>query len=288
MSRPAVLRALQAARAAPAADELAAPVTTAPPPSPPVDAAPPGPSAGSTSSPAPAPPASTLPRPGATAGTLTNAAASSTTTSVTVAAEPRATSTTTTTAKKNPTTSTTRQPTTTTTAKKETATTAPPKDASRAREQSISSRGGVVTVRWSDGKVKFVVAHPKAGYEMKVWDNGPDRVVVSFYKDGRASCVMASSKDGSPTSEVVECAPSWSHVCRCGHRPGHGAGRRRADRGAPGADPVPQRPVLRARRARDLRRRVRRARPAAPGAGGRAPRAGHGGLADPAARRRGD
>jgi hypothetical protein len=216
MSRPEVLRALQAARAAPAVDELAAPVTTAPPPSPPVDAAPPGPSAGSTSSPAPAPPASTLPRPGATTETFTNAgAAPSTTTSVTVAVEPRATSTTTTTAKKNPTTSTTRKPTTTTTAKKDTTTTtAPPKDASRPREQSISSRGGVVTVRWSDGKVKFVVAHPKAGYEMKVWDNGPDRVVVSFYKDGHASWVSASYRDGSPVSQVVECSASRNHICR--------------------------------------------------------------------------
>lgn len=219
MSRPEVLRALQAARAAPAADEVAAPVTTAPPPSPPVDAAPPGPSAGSTSAPAPAPPASTLPRPGATAGTFINAAVPSTTTSVTVAAQPPGTSTTATTQKrpdsKNATTSTTRKPTTTTSVKKDATTTSgPSKDASRSREQSISSRGGVVTVRWSDGRVKFVVAHPKAGYEMKVWDNGPDRVVVSFYKDGHASWVGASYRDGSPASQVVECSASRNHICR--------------------------------------------------------------------------
>jgi hypothetical protein len=71
-----------------------------------------------------------------------------------------------------------------------------------------------VTVRWSDGKVKFVVAHPKAGYEMKVWDNGPDRVVVSFYKDGHASWVMASYRDGSPASQVVECSATRNHICR--------------------------------------------------------------------------
>jgi hypothetical protein len=137
---------------------------------------------------------------------------------VTVAAEPRATPTTATTqqgsASKISTTSTTRKPTTTTTVKKDATTTSGPSKDARSREQSISSRGGVVTVRWSDGKVKFVVAHPKAGYEMKVWDNGPDRVVVSFYKDGRASWVTASYKDGSPTSQVVECAASRNHVCR--------------------------------------------------------------------------
>ena len=71
-----------------------------------------------------------------------------------------------------------------------------------------------MTVRWSDGDVKFVAAHPKAGYEMKVWDNGPDRVVVSFYKDGRASWVFASYKDGSPASDVVECSAHRNHICR--------------------------------------------------------------------------
>src|SRR5437660_5777313 len=85
LSRPEVLRALQAARHLPdAADKVALPATPAPdtavpPPSPPTDAAPARPSAGATSSPAPAPPASTLPRPGATPGTLVDAAASTTT-----------------------------------------------------------------------------------------------------------------------------------------------------------------------------------------------------------------
>src|SRR5438105_7119648 len=82
LSRPEVLRALQAARSLPAAaDQVALPATPAPdtavpPPSPPTDADPARPSAGSTSAPAPAAPASTLPRPGATAGTFVEAAAS--------------------------------------------------------------------------------------------------------------------------------------------------------------------------------------------------------------------
>ncbi|HET9770839.1 MAG TPA: hypothetical protein VFS16_08115 [Acidimicrobiia bacterium] len=222
MSRPEVLRALQAARSVPAADEVAAPAdptpdTTAPAPSPPVDEAPVRPSAGSTSSPAPAPPASTLPRPGATAGTLVNAAAPPeppTTTTVTVApAAP--TSTTATTkppSKKRPeTTSTTRKSTTTTTERKSAA----PADTSKAGpsdrsiERTVSSQGGVVTVRWADGKVKMIVARPKAGYEMKVYDNGPDRVIVRFSSRNHTSWVAAFYRDGRPDSYVAECSGAY-------------------------------------------------------------------------------
>jgi hypothetical protein len=132
--------------------------------------------------------------------------------------EPPPTSTTATTEKsskkksgsKNSTTSTTRKPTTTTTERK----TAAPVDSSpgssdRSTERTISSQGGVVTVRWADGKVKLVVARPKAGYEMRVYDNGPDRVIVRFYAKGHASWVAAFYRDGRPDSHVAECSGAY-------------------------------------------------------------------------------
>ena len=224
MSRPEVLRALQAARSVPAADEVAAPApptpeTALPPPSPPVDAAPARPSAGSTSSPAPAPPASTLPRPGATAGTFdaaAAAAASSTTTTAPAVSDPGPTSTTATTGKaskpksesKNSTSSTTRKSTTTTTSKKTTTTTtqAPskPSGSQSADTRTISSAGGVVAVRFSNGKVELKWARPNPGYQVYVKSNGPDSVVVYFYTKTKASEVRAFYKGNAPASDVRE------------------------------------------------------------------------------------
>lgn len=239
MSRPEVLRALQAARSVPAADEAAlsevpTPDTAVPPPSPPVDAAPARPSAGSTSSPAPASPASALPRPGAAAGTLVEAAAPpapSTTTTISAAPEPPSTSTTATTEKsskkksgsKNATTSTTRK-STTTTSRKTTTTTTPPAQPSKPSGSSpqqspdtktISSAGGVVYVRYADGKVEFKMARPNPGFQYRVRNSGPDEVLVYFFKDGHISQVKAFYKGTTRSSNVVECSGTYPNMkCR--------------------------------------------------------------------------
>ena len=220
LSRPEVLRALQAARSGPPADEVAAPApppdTAVPPPSPPVDAAPARPSAESTSSPAPAPPASTVARPGATAGTLVDAAGPSTS-STTVPST--STSTTTTTSKsgdpkakpKSESTSTT----TTTVRKTTTTTSSKPSGSSQSSDtRTISSVGGVVAVKYSGGKVELKWARPNAGYQVYVKSNGPDQVVVYFYKKDRASQVRAFYKGNSPSSDVTECSGTYPNI-RC-------------------------------------------------------------------------
>ena len=232
LSRPEVLRALQAARSVPGPDESALPATpdtTAPPPSPPVDVDPARPSAGLTSSPAPTSPASTLPRPGAEAGTFVDAAAppASTTSTAPPPSEP---ATTTTTAKPDKSKSkddskskNDKKPTTTTTApKKATTTTTPPAQSSRpasspqttADTRTISSAGGVVAVRYSGGNVTLKWARPNPGYEVYVRSSGPDMVVVYFYKKGSGSQVRAYYRSNSPSSDVVNCSGSYPNI-RC-------------------------------------------------------------------------
>lgn len=229
MSRPEVLRALQAARSGPAgADEVAAPVTpppdtALPPASPPVDVPPAPPAAGSASSPAPAAPPSTLPRPAATGGSFVQAAAvpapQTSTTIVAASAPPPAppapptTATTATesakknTGSRNPTTST-KKSTTTTTARKTSTTQAKPSGSGQqsADTRTVSSAGGVVGVRFSNGKVELKWARPNPGYQVYVENNGPDSVVVYFYTKSKLSRVRAYYNGGSPVTDVWEYA----------------------------------------------------------------------------------
>lgn len=75
-------------------------------------------------------------------------------------------------------------------------------------------------MRWSDdGKVEIRSARPNAGYEMRVTSNGPDEVVVYFWKQGRVSEVRASFKNGNPYSEVNEwdCSGTYPNI-RCHQR----------------------------------------------------------------------
>ena len=235
MSRPEVLRALQAARSLPAAARAAlpdhsSPDTAVPPSSPPVDAAPARPSDGATSNPASAPPVSTLPHPGATAGTFTEAAVPSTTST----APPETSSTTTTTAPPDdskakpksdtkgdnhsdgPAGSTSSSTSTSTTPKKITTTTTPPAQSSRpgsspqpsADTRTISSAGGVVAVRYSGGKVELKWARPNAGYQVYVRSNGPDEVIVYFYTKNHVSQVAAYYNGSTPASDVQEYSTS--------------------------------------------------------------------------------
>ena len=69
-------------------------------------------------------------------------------------------------------------------------------------------------MRFSNGKVEFKMARPKAGYQYKVWRNGPDDVVVSFTRDGHTSWVWASYRNGSPSSGVIECSGRSRDECR--------------------------------------------------------------------------
>lgn len=227
LSRPEVLRALQAARSEPPAGGVALPApstpdTAVPPPSPAVDADPARPSAGSGSSSAP-PPASTLPRPG-TAETFVDAGAPASTTST---APPEPSTTTSTAApapdgeikpksdskgsNKSGRPSTSSSPATTTTSKKTTTTTTPPAPPrpsqppqQQAGTQTINSAGGVVAVRYSGGKVELKWARPNAGYQVYVRSNGPDQVIVYFYTRNRVSQVVAYYNNGTPAQAVQE------------------------------------------------------------------------------------
>jgi hypothetical protein len=61
----------------------------------------------------------------------------------------------------------------------------------------------------------MVVARPKAGYDMKIFDNGPDRVIVRFSSRGHTSWVAAFYRDGRPDSYVAECSgASRDRDCR--------------------------------------------------------------------------
>ena len=223
LTRPEVLRALQAARSLPKAATEAAlpsltPDTAVPPPSPPVDAAPARPSAGATPSPTQAPPASTLPRPGATGGTLVEAGTPSTTSPAPPPAAPTTTTTTDNSGDKS-----TPKPdskgnhsdrstsSTTTTPKKTTTTTTPPAQSSRppapqssADTRTISSAGGVVAVRYSGGKVELKWARPNPGYQVYVRSNGPDQVIVYFYTKNHVSQVVGYYNGGTPDYAVQE------------------------------------------------------------------------------------
>ncbi|HZQ78727.1 MAG TPA: hypothetical protein VFE55_15440 [Acidimicrobiia bacterium] len=222
LSRPEVLRALQAATHPGPGDEVALPAhstpdTAVPPTSPPLDAAPARPSAGSASNPAPAPPASTLPRPGATAGDLTESAAAAPSTTSTA---PPDTSTTTSTTppddgskgksdkgkgsdKPAPSPTTTApKKATTTTAAQSSKSVQPSQTTSDTR--SINSVGGVVAVRYSAGNVQLKWARPNPGYQVYVRDNGPDQVIVYFYTRNHISQVAAYYNGSTPAFDVQE------------------------------------------------------------------------------------
>jgi hypothetical protein len=69
---------------------------------------------------------------------------------------------------------------------------------------------------YDDNKVEIRSARPNAGYEMKVAKNGPDEVVVYFWKQGRVSEVRASNRNGDPSSAVNEwtCSGTYPNI-RC-------------------------------------------------------------------------
>jgi len=228
LSHPEVLRALQAARSVPGAPDgevalplTAAPGTAVPPPSPPTDAASARPSAEATSSPAQASPASSLPRPGATAGILVDPAAGAAATppSSTITdppePEPPSTSTSATTAttekksksdSKNSGNSSTTSSSTASTAKKTTTTSGPaPQTPRQAQPTTITCTGGIVTVRYSGGKVDLKAARPNSGYQVYVPEQrSPDEVVVYFYNNNTAYQVRAFYTNGSPDYKVTK------------------------------------------------------------------------------------
>jgi hypothetical protein len=62
-------------------------------------------------------------------------------------------------------------------------------------------------VTWSNGTVKGV-ARPESGYEVRFISNGPDKVEVWFWADGRASQVVALVNGDTDVTD-------W----RCSNRP---------------------------------------------------------------------
>jgi hypothetical protein len=131
-----------------------------------------------------------------------------TTASTTPAApEPRPTSTSATTATtaKSKSKGTSKSSTTTTTAKRSTTTTSGAGHSTKASPTTISCTGGVVTVRFSDGKVELKAARPNSGY--RVWvpeQNKAGEVIVYFYNDRTAFQVRAFYNDGKPDSKVTK------------------------------------------------------------------------------------
>jgi|GEM_PF-4121268 len=229
LSRPEVLRALQAATRPGPAGEVALPTQSTPDPavpptSTPVDAAPARPSAGTTSNPAPAPPASTLPRPGATAGDLDASAAAVPSTTSTA---PPDTSTTTTIpppddgkSKSNSKGKGSDHPSTTTTAPKKATTTTGSQSsksvqADQPETKSINSAGGVVSVKYSNGNVQLKWARPNPGYQVYVRDNGPDQVIVYFYARNHISQIAAYYSGPTPANDVQECSLQGKNGSSC-------------------------------------------------------------------------
>jgi hypothetical protein len=67
-----------------------------------------------------------------------------------------------------------------------------------------------VAVRFSGGKVELKWARPNAGYQVYVRTNGPDEVIVYFYKKNTVSRVRAFYNGISPSSQVSEYSGSNS------------------------------------------------------------------------------
>jgi hypothetical protein len=105
-----------------------------------------------------------------------------------------AVTTTTTTTAPPPTTTTTAPPppttTTTTTVRPPTTTTAPP-----AVVRTGNGRGGSVSVRFTARTVGLVVATPSPGFAVRVYDRGPERVIVEFRSDDHRTQVFARAGD---------------------------------------------------------------------------------------------
>ena len=70
-----------------------------------------------------------------------------------------------------------------------------------------------MVVSWrSDGTVRIDSARPEAGYQMRIWNSGPDKIVVTFVneREKRGSLVEAT-KDGPSSAKVTEyrCSGRW-------------------------------------------------------------------------------
>ena len=70
-----------------------------------------------------------------------------------------------------------------------------------------------MVVSWrSDGTVRIDSARPEAGYQMRIWNSGPDKVVVTFVneRDKRGSLVEATNA-GPSSAKVTEyrCSGRW-------------------------------------------------------------------------------
>jgi hypothetical protein len=53
------------------------------------------------------------------------------------------------------------------------------------------------------------MARPNPGYEFSVRSNGPDEVVVYFYKKGHVSQVRAFYRGNTPAVAVTECSGTY-------------------------------------------------------------------------------
>jgi hypothetical protein len=91
---------------------------------------------------------------------------------------------------------------------------APPPSTSQNSTRTISSKGGIVTVRWADGKVQIRQARPNPGWSVSVYSNGPDNVLVKFTRQGLSSWVWAGYRNGEATSAVMECSSPSSNDCK--------------------------------------------------------------------------
>jgi hypothetical protein len=109
-----------------------------------------------------------------------------------------AVTTTTTTAPPTTTTTTTPPPSsTTTTVVRRPTTTAPP-----GTVRTANGRGGSVSVRFTPGTVALVVATPSPGFAVRVYDRGPDVVVVEFRSGDHRT--RAFARPGDPVVHLDE------------------------------------------------------------------------------------
>ena len=82
--------------------------------------------------------------------------------------------------------------------------TAPPPTSS-ATVTVYDSSGGSITVRLAGGAIALVGdPSPRAGYSVRIDDNGPDRVGVRFESDAGRSEIRVDLEDGRLVPEVIE------------------------------------------------------------------------------------
>ena len=67
-------------------------------------------------------------------------------------------------------------------------------------------------MKFSDGKVRYQMARPNSGYEVRVLSYGPDYVVVYFDRGSRGYVVRAYYYGGKPSSDVTRCSGTWPNI----------------------------------------------------------------------------